>query len=78
MKLERPVCSWMGLSPDGEREEPCGKPASYYVEMPSGHRVFSCLEHLTHAKANAETGALVHRVPGHYPPEGHEIFPTLA
>ncbi|HYK92730.1 MAG TPA: hypothetical protein VEY07_01645 [Thermoplasmata archaeon] len=68
----------MGLSPDTDREEPCGKPASYYVEAANGHRVYSCMEHLTHAKASAETGSLVHRVPGHYPPEGHESHPYLA
>lgn len=78
MKIEHPVCSWMGLSPDGDREEPCGKPASYYVEAPNGRRVYSCIEHLAHAKSNAENGSLVHRVPGHYPPEGHELFPPLA
>lgn len=78
MRIEHPVCSWTGLAPDGERAEPCGKPASYYVEAPNGRRVFTCLEHLGMAKSRAETGALVHRVPGHYPPEGYETFPGLA
>ncbi len=78
MRIEHPVCSWMGLAPDSEREEPCGKPASYYVEAPSGHRAFSCLEHLAQTRARAQIGSLVHRVPGHYPPEGYETFPPLA
>ena len=78
MSIERPVCSWMGLSPDGEREEPCGKPASYYIYYRSWNVFYTCVEHLTHARAEAEGGSLVHRVPGHYPPEGHELFPTLA
>lgn len=78
MRFERRVCSWIGVSPDGERQEPCGKPASYYVETRSGRRVYSCMEHLARAKANAEAGALVHRLPGNYAPVGRMLQPTLA
>jgi hypothetical protein len=59
-----PLCSWVGLDTDtGLRENACGRPASYFIEESSGHRVYSCLEHLSHAKALAPFGHEVHQVP---------------
>ncbi|HTT35707.1 MAG TPA: hypothetical protein VMH78_07565 [Thermoplasmata archaeon] len=78
MRIEHPTCSWVGISPDGDREEPCGKPGAYYIESPTGHRTYSCLEHLGHVRAEAGPGSLVHRVPGHYPVEGHESMARMA
>jgi len=75
MPIVRPVCSWVGLAPEREDiEEPCGKPASFYIEARDGHRVYSCVEHLAHVKATAESGAAVHRVPDHSPPDDRESF----
>jgi hypothetical protein len=59
-----PQCSWVGMKPDdGGQEVPCGKPATYFIEEPTGHRVYTCLEHLSHAKTLAPTGHEVHEVP---------------
>ncbi len=59
-----PTCSWVGVTGDDDEEEiPCGKPAVYYLEESSGHRVYTCLEHLSHAKAVAPMGHEVHEIP---------------
>lgn len=60
-----PTCSWMGLMPDGEHLEPCGRPAHFYVEAAERHRIYSCSEHLEHAKAQAGNGSVVHMVPAY-------------
>lgn len=65
--MDTPVCSWMGPSPDGERLEPCGKPAQYYVEAAGRHRIYSCAEHIDDAREMAGREAMVHMVPGYRP-----------
>ncbi len=61
-----PTCSWVGEDPSNEEIEiPCGKPATYYLETADGRRVYTCLEHLSHAKMEAPTGHVVHEIPVH-------------
>jgi len=55
----------MGSVPESDRLEPCGKPAHFYVDAPERHRVYSCQEHLDHAKAMAGSGHVVHMVPAY-------------
>ncbi len=63
-----PVCSWIGEDPsDDEREIPCGKPATYYLETADGRRVYACREHLGHVRAEAPMGHVVHEIPVHHP-----------
>jgi hypothetical protein len=52
-------CTWNGLGPDGEQVRSCGKPAIGYIDGPHG-RVYTCEEHVGHAKQQAGSGRLVH------------------
>jgi hypothetical protein len=61
--MDHPFCSWTGLAEDGETMEPCGRPATHYFLSADGHRTYTCLAHLAHAKAEAEVGAIEHAVP---------------
>jgi hypothetical protein len=60
--LETPAvqCSWTGVTEEGTRAEPCGKPAVGYVENRDGRRVYCCVEHVESARARAGGGRFVH------------------
>jgi hypothetical protein len=53
-------CSWTGVTDEGARAEPCGKPAIGYVENRNGGRVYCCAEHVESARARAGGGRFVH------------------
>lgn len=55
-RIVRPMCSWTGLDPTGERTVACDRPAAALVLDRNGHRVYACEEHLAVAKAHAESG----------------------
>lgn len=78
MTLVRPVCSWEGVAADGERVEPCGRPAAYAIVASEIVRVYACREHLAYAKSVAGRGGVVHRVPDHHPAGDHLTYPALA
>ena len=56
--------------------EPCGRAAAYYVLAPNGGRVYACIDHLAHAKAQAGSGALIHPVATSFSTGPHET-PTI-
>lgn len=70
-----PQCSWMGASGDGETDVLCGKCASGYVETRTGHRIYTCEEHIASAKSRAESGRYIHgfRENDQIPPVGSRV-----
>ena len=67
-----PVCSWVGMDEDDEHEVPCGRPAQYTIEEPSGRVWYACAEHLSEVHARAPGGRLRHDAQ-HHDDEGRPI-----
>jgi hypothetical protein len=74
--MDHPFCSWIGLAEDGETSEPCGRPATHFLLSADGHRSYTCSDHLAHAKAQAEVGAVIHDVPNPGAGAPHDV-PTI-
>lgn len=54
-----PMCSWTGLSPDGEAIVACDRPATEFIEDEGGRRRYTCAEHAASARAKL-AGRFVH------------------
>jgi len=55
-ELVRPLCSWTGVNPDGDEIVACDRRATSAIVAQSGHRIYTCDEHLANAKARAGSG----------------------
>lgn len=51
-----PTCAWVGVTGDGEHEVPCGRAADFVIVEPSGHRWYSCEEHLSELEGRSHEG----------------------
>lgn len=54
-----PLCSWIGVTDDPEREVPCEKPARWLLVDATGMRHFACDEHVGEVRARAGGGEAV-------------------
>jgi hypothetical protein len=55
-ELVRPLCSWTGVNPDGDEIVACDRRATAAVTTSTGHRIYTCDEHMSSAKARAGSG----------------------
>ncbi len=72
-----PVCSWTGVSEDGEEVLACDRPAKAVFRDPVGHRIYACVEHLAYAKARAGEGDGLRAIDQFAAPPGtHQVVPV--
>lgn len=55
-------CTWTGIEDDEGRAVGCDRPAVGYVAARDGRRIYTCDEHVAHAKREAGSGEFVRAV----------------
>jgi hypothetical protein len=72
----QPICSWTGVNPEADELIACDRRATAFVLAESGHRVYSCDEHLASAKSRAGSGVLESAIT-HLHHRDHEEAPEV-
>ncbi|MCI4368485.1 MAG: hypothetical protein L3K09_02835 [Thermoplasmata archaeon] len=53
------LCAWNGVDEQSDRAVSCDRPAVGYIRTHLGGRVYTCEEHIGHAKRDAGSGDFV-------------------